>query len=351
MDLVSIIVPVYNTSRYLRKCIDSLLNQSYENIEIILIDDGSVDTSPQICDEYAEKYEKIRCFHIKNNGVSNARNQGILNSRGKYIQFIDSDDYYTQDAVETMVEAISGDVELASAQFAIVREGVFEEIIGDDKDALISCEEFLEYTFSKTGGFYFGTTANKIYMADIIKDNNILFDVQVTLCEDLLFNLEYSKHVNNIQIKGCNIYNYEQGNIHSLIKKKRPRGEVWRCKSIIYKAYVDIFTSKNSYEQHKSKIANYLMENAVQQIKEIIEFDENGSNIKLLKDIKSFCNIDYVVQCANIADEKNRLVRLTSKYICKKRYFSLIMMYKAKSFIKNHMGCLHEVIKRNNEEE
>ena len=91
-DLVSIIIPVFNVDKYIGKTIEKLLNQTYLNIEILLIDDGSTDKSGKICDLYAEKYNKIKVFHQKNKGVSSARNLGINNAKGKYIIFVDADD-------------------------------------------------------------------------------------------------------------------------------------------------------------------------------------------------------------------------------------------------------------------
>lgn len=99
-DLISVIVPIYNVEKYLNKCINSIIEQTYQNIEIILVDDGSNDSSEKICDEYAKKDKRVKVIHKKNGGVSEARNFGIENSNGKYIAFIDSDDYITNDYIE-----------------------------------------------------------------------------------------------------------------------------------------------------------------------------------------------------------------------------------------------------------
>ena len=98
--LVSVIIPIYKVEKYLRASIDSALNQTYENIEIILVDDGSPDACPQICDDYAEKYDNIKVIHKKNGGLSDARNHGIEASSGEYLYFLDSDDTIDSRAVE-----------------------------------------------------------------------------------------------------------------------------------------------------------------------------------------------------------------------------------------------------------
>ena len=97
--LISIIVPVYNTSFYLRTCLDSIISQSYTFIEIIVIDDGSTDNSGKICDEYAEKDNRIKVFHRENGGVSRAKNYGLKIAKGEYVCFVDSDDYILQNHI------------------------------------------------------------------------------------------------------------------------------------------------------------------------------------------------------------------------------------------------------------
>lgn len=97
----SIIVPVYNVERYLSRCIESLINQTYSNIEILLIDDGSSDQSPEICDEYSKKYGNIVVYHKKNGGLSDARNYGLERASGEYILFVDSDDYINKDSCQS----------------------------------------------------------------------------------------------------------------------------------------------------------------------------------------------------------------------------------------------------------
>ncbi len=106
MKKVSIVVPVYNVEKYLVKCVDSLINQTYSNLEIILVNDGSTDSSPKLCDGYVEKHEMVRAIHKQNGGLSDARNAGVDAATGSYIMFIDSDDFLEVDAVETLVKTV-----------------------------------------------------------------------------------------------------------------------------------------------------------------------------------------------------------------------------------------------------
>lgn len=103
--MVSIIVPVYNAQQYIRRCVDSILNQEYTDFELLLIDDGSTDSSGEICDEYAQKDTRIRVVHKENSGVSDSRNLALDYATGKYIQFLDSDDWITPDATRLLVRS------------------------------------------------------------------------------------------------------------------------------------------------------------------------------------------------------------------------------------------------------
>ena len=104
MATISIIIPVYNVEEYLERCLQSVISQNYSDIEILLIDDGSTDRSPQICDSFAMKDNRVEVTHTMNNGVSVARNIGVKKAKGDYLMFVDSDDYLTGDAIETVFE-------------------------------------------------------------------------------------------------------------------------------------------------------------------------------------------------------------------------------------------------------
>lgn len=121
--LISIIVPIYKVENYLRKCIETIMNQTYKNIEIILVDDGSPDNSAQICDEYAQQDNRIVVIHQKNGGLSNARNSGLNIAKGEYIGFVDGDDYIENDMYETLYNAIKeNNAQMAICDFYIVNE-------------------------------------------------------------------------------------------------------------------------------------------------------------------------------------------------------------------------------------
>ena len=133
-ELISIIVPVYKTEAFLSRCIDSLINQSYNNVEIILVDDSSPDNCPQICDLYAKKDYRIKVIHQENTGVSGARNTGINIAKGKYIMFVDSDDELCFNAIEILLkDALSNDADIVSANAKFVDENGIVTTQSDDE--------------------------------------------------------------------------------------------------------------------------------------------------------------------------------------------------------------------------
>ena len=107
MPLLSVIIPIYNVEKYLRQCIESVIQQHIKDMELILVDDGSIDSSPQICDDYANKYNSVKVIHKTNGGASSARNLGLKNAKGEYIIFLDSDDWWNPSvSVETIVKTM-----------------------------------------------------------------------------------------------------------------------------------------------------------------------------------------------------------------------------------------------------
>lgn len=164
-ELISIIVPVYNVELYLEECIGSILKQTYENIEILLIDDGSTDNSPQICDSYAKKDTRIKVIHKENGGQALARNVGIKNAQGSYYMFIDSDDYIDAYMVEKLYKALKqSDSDMAMCNIKYIYENIPETQldVSPIKDEVLSSEEAINKLFSEKYWYYIGA-CNKLH--------------------------------------------------------------------------------------------------------------------------------------------------------------------------------------------
>ncbi|KIL49368.1 glycosyltransferase family 2 protein [Jeotgalibacillus soli] len=220
---ISIIVPVYKSEQFLSKCINSIINQTFKPIEIILINDGSPDKSGEICDEYAKKDNRIKVIHQKNEGVSVARNVGIMTSKSKYIMFSDADDYAEPNWCEKMYNnAIKHKDSLVLSGYSVHREKLGRENKTTIKSYIYgNCERIRKKDFySLYEKYLLNTPCNKIYLSRIIKENNINFDRKLSLGEDLLFNLDYLKKVNNeILIINEPLYNYIRRDRESLDNK------------------------------------------------------------------------------------------------------------------------------------
>ena len=190
MFRVSVIIPIYNTAKYLPRCIESVLCQSFDGFELLLVNDGSTDGSGDICDTYATRDSRIRVFHKENGGVSSARNLGLKEAKGEWVCFVDSDDELLPDGLQTMVDAVSSDVDLVMAGYY----GWIEETLVTDTscfgtDGIIDRDKALLMMYSNSP--YMGYSWGKFFNRNIIMDRCISFDEHVRIKEDTLFVTEY----------------------------------------------------------------------------------------------------------------------------------------------------------------
>lgn len=177
-SLVSIIIPIYNSENRIERCIESAIKQTYRNIEVILVDDGSIDQSGKICDSYARTDDRIRVIHKANGGVSNSRNVGLQNSKGDYIFFMDSDDYIEENVIEELIKK-SGNYNIVKVGSKINDEKK-EKIIAYDNE--YTSEEYIKMIISgNIGGHCWGYLFNKIVIDDLY------FDPNTSFMEDTIF--------------------------------------------------------------------------------------------------------------------------------------------------------------------
>lgn len=189
-DLVSVIIPVYNAEAFLEKCVKSIENQTYEFFELILVNDGSADSSGRLCDKLAETYANITVIHQKNSGASCARNNGMSVAKGKYIIFCDSDDYIESTMLEKLCNAKEMYPELLPVcGIAKVSQSKHNDCILADRDKLFHLDKKDFFIIQKAQ--LFNTPVNKLYEKAVIEKHALRFPPEVTMGEDFIFNANY----------------------------------------------------------------------------------------------------------------------------------------------------------------
>ncbi len=192
---ISVIVPVYKTQEYLPQCIESILGQSFSDLELILIDDGSPDNSGEICDAYAEKDPRVRVFHIPNGGVSNARNTALNNARGRWVVFVDSDDWIEGDYLKNFHDAVgaSSSISLAiSGVRQVFKQGNSYQLVY--KPATLPAQDaFFERKLYRNGFI-----AGKFYDRNLIEQYQLRLDTALSLGEDFIFMCHFLPHAQEV---------------------------------------------------------------------------------------------------------------------------------------------------------
>lgn len=224
--IVSIIVPVYNAEETLRRCIESVLNQGFTDFELLLVDDGSTDSSAGICREYENGDRRVRVIHKENTGVSDTRNLGLSEARGTFVQFLDSDDWITPDATSLMVRA--------------ARDSGADMVIAD---------------------FYYGVLWNKLFKREIIAQHGLSMDKTISWCEDFMFNLEYLRHVKTVYALRVPVYYYVKTK-GSLVSQGLSLTKTIKMKRMVFEYYHDFYKSvltEEDYEKNRLYVYRFLL--------------------------------------------------------------------------------------------
>lgn len=204
--MISIIVPIYNSAKYLAQCIDSIIRQSYTDWELILVDDGSKDQSGRICDEYAKQDHRITVIHQPNKGVSSARNVGIAIAKGEYLCFVDADDW-----LET---SFLNDFDIANSDYDMYIAGWFFNTYGNSdlgvKYEAVHCKtvEEIKHEFFRQKLVNNGYPWGKLYKTSIIRDNNLKYNEKMSINEDQLFVMQYIVLIHSLSIIKDQAYQY-----------------------------------------------------------------------------------------------------------------------------------------------
>lgn len=259
MPLVSLIIPVYNAEKYLRRCLDSVVKQNFPDMEVLLLNDGSKDGSLKICREYEEKDLRFRAIDKENTGVSDTRNVGMRLARGKYLQFVDSDDWLAGDAVESMVLAAEReDCDFLIADFYRVNGDHYVEKRHIRQKEVMDRETFAMEMAKEPADFYYGVMWNKLYRREIIEQYELSCETSMNWCEDFLFNLSYIRYADRFLALQKPVYYYMKRK-GSLVSTESVSVDAVRVKLELLEKYKAFYQSMGLYEEHKLKINSYIV--------------------------------------------------------------------------------------------
>ena len=279
--LVSIIVPVYNVQNSVARCLESICAQTWKNIEIILVNDGSRDESFSVCEQFREKDPRIVLVDKSNSGVSDTRNCGMTLASGKYVQFVDSDDYIEPDFTERLVTAAeTNNADLVIAPYWMVipansckagqaLENLQENLGIEEKrpddvreygflpEGIYDRDTFALRLMEKPASFFYSVLWNKLYRRDILMDNHLQFTSEVRWAEDLVFNLEYILYANVFVSIPKAGYHYVQ-NPQSICHTQINLASIVQNKLQVFRYYKDLYTKLGLYDKVQPQLYKFL---------------------------------------------------------------------------------------------
>ncbi|MGI5970909.1 MAG: glycosyltransferase family 2 protein [Oscillospiraceae bacterium] len=278
-ETISIIVPIYNCGEYLRECIDSIIGQTYEDLEIILVDDGSTDHSPEICDEYAKRDGRIRVIHKPNGGVSSARNAGIMEAAGRYIQFVDGDDYIERNMSQILAESIRGfDIAICGYKMLTGGKTIHYSFANKQYETPAQLSDDLERLLETN---HLHASWNKLFRRELIRNS---YNEKMDMGEDIDFCLNYLSGCKRINIIADCLYNYRKME-NSLTTKYRD--DYYEIEKKLYRL-VDRFCRENIKDEFCEQASSFFVKNTYYIFQKIIRqqktFDKSRGKIQAILD-------------------------------------------------------------------
>lgn len=272
MNELSIIIPIYNGEKYIGPLLDDLLKIDNNYYEIIVVDDGSEDKTPEIIQYYEKKYSHIKLVTQKNAGPSKARNHGLSIATGKYIAFCDADDRI--DAVKFMEfysEAITSKAEYSFTGYI---EQNFktgkEKIVNPNGEGIYNLEYFMDIFFANLTVNLISYPINKLFLKSVVDEHNLKFDENVHYAEDLLFNLDYLQHVNRIYISKVNYYVYQKyTNENSLSNNFNM--EFWNSRKFVYRKLIQFYSRIEFNRKYEMQMNLYAINTMLYTINQIMD--------------------------------------------------------------------------------
>lgn len=257
--LVSIIVPVYNGEKTIERCLRSIQNQSYSNIEVLVVNDGSSDHTERIIRKYVQRDSRFRYIEKENTGVSDSRNVAMEQAKGDYFQFVDGDDWLVKQATEEFVNtALTYGCDMVISDFYRVCGRRIYTKGHIDAGPVITRMKYAEYMMEAPANFYYGVLWNKFFRADIIRTFALKCSTQLDWCEDFQFNLEYLQYVGKVGVIRKPLYYYVKTK-GSLVDTQVNFQQSIRTKRILFDHYRDLYKAIDLYEENKLRIQMFYL--------------------------------------------------------------------------------------------
>lgn len=298
-ELVSVIIPVYNVKVYLDNCISSVCNQTYENIEIIVVDDGSTDGSSQICDYWGMQDNRIKVIHKENGGLSSARNEGLKHATGKYISFVDGDDSVDNTLFECTIPYMDRGMEMVAFGFKLTyKDKKAQEIVFPAKEYLLNNEqEMVDFIIGPFFRHELGWNAcNRIFLKEYIDRYDIEFvDTKRIFAEDQLFCLCYQVHCSKIKMVDNCLYNYFQREGSIMHKSNSAKNYHFAQINELSKVLNEYWNrwEKLQFLTNIFPIIHYLLIERAVQKKETDSFDINAISKCVREDVEQNSDIHF----------------------------------------------------------
>ena len=292
---ISIIIPVYNSSEYLRNCLNSVQQQKYNNIEVIIIDDGSKDNSKMICKEFVKSDSRFILHSLRHQGVSATRNYGLKIASGQYVVFLDSDDSIKNSYLQNLYKEIHD-----SAVDLVICDYNQVDVNSDTKDmehyvpkcGLYQKKSYINQLAKCPGAHYFGVLWNKIYRMDIIQKENIQFDTRLELGEDFDFNMKYLAAIHQIRVIPDKLYTYYWNRPSSLTHAAKSVEQKVSERILLYHSYRNLYVHERLDVIWFYKLHYYMYKAYFEETK---NFDYKNKKLKRYYMKKYLIDEDYAL--------------------------------------------------------
>lgn len=340
---ISVIVPVYKAEKYLHRCVDSLLAQTFQDYEILLIDDGSPDRSGEICDEYAKRDARIRVFHKENGGVSSARNTGLDNANGEWIAFVDSDDWVESDYLQIMIEPTANksvEYVVSGIRYFFLHTKRYQTMF-EYSDMIVDINN-MPTAICDLRLLNNGCPVAKLYQKNIIRNNNLYFNIELSINEDHLFTIQYYNTVETVATVKSISYNYFfDFQTTSLTKKRHSSDEYIKIAQMMADEFERFILRFDKIERNFWMSSEYLF--GLQQIIKAIDNSIYSTNVKsTLVNVRDLLlQYDSIINC-----NKKRLQKLRFSLLLDQHYkllaFLVYVQMNTHNLILNMKYCMKQ---------